>query len=329
MTLHEGDCCEVLPTFPEGGFDSAVTDPPYELGFMGRKWDSSGVAFDPATWSEVLRVVKPGGYMLCFGGTRTYHRLACAVEDAGFKIRDCLMWVYGTGFPKGQGCLKPAWEPILLARKPGPRVLPLGIDACRAGTEVETWPKSRGYSRHDTGNPVKVAAQPTGDPPPGRWPANVLHDGSDEVLEAFAAFGERGGTTSGGPAERNSGRSEDYWGEGGGGFATVGRSTVFHNDTGTAARFFYCAKASKSERGDGNTHPTVKPLALMRWLVRLVTPPGGSVLDPFAGSGTTLLAAREEGMSAVGIEQDTGHCDIIRNRLAAGADNPNLFSDVA
>lgn len=302
-----GDCREVLRESPADSFDSVVTDPPYELGFMGKSWDSSGVAFDPATWAAVLRVLKPGGYMLAMGGTRTYHRLAVAVEDAGFEIRDCLMWMYGTGFPKGQGCLKPAWEPILLCRKPGKRVLPLGVDACRVGTTKDvpaSLPKGdalKGWGERP-GRKGKQLTDDAFDPNLGRWPANVLHDGSDEVLEAF----------------------------------------------GDASRFFYCAKASKRERDAGldgmpktdkklgnyrlvkcnpqtgkpndtqplaNNHPTVKPLALMRWMVRLVTPEGGRVLDPFAGSGSTLVAATQEGREAFGVELDAGHCEIIRRRV--------------
>jgi hypothetical protein len=133
IVLHR-DCRTFLPNLEEGSADAVVTDPPYELAFMGKKWDSTGVAFQSSTWVPVLHVLKPGGYLLAFGGTRTYHRLTCAIEDAGFEVRDCIMWMYGTGFPKGRGCLKPAWEPILLARKPGKRVLPLNVEAARMGT---------------------------------------------------------------------------------------------------------------------------------------------------------------------------------------------------
>jgi site-specific DNA-methyltransferase (adenine-specific) len=310
VELHEGDCREVLATLDADSFDSVVTDSPYELGFMGKKWDSTGVAFDPATWSAALRVLKPGGYMLAMGGTRTYHRLACAVEDAGFEVRDCLMWMYGTGFPKGQGCLKPAWEPILLARKPGKRVLPLGIDVCRVPTDEAG--KPREYEPREDRENWRITGGTNGSgatSPLGRYPANVLHDGSDEVLEAFAAFGE---SSSKATARNTAKNGTAAYGD----FRGTGR-VVGHDDTGTAARFFYCAKASKTERGEGNTHPTVKPLALMRWMVRLVTPEGGRVLDPFAGSGSTLIAAHAEGRSAVGVELDAKHCDIIAARFAA------------
>lgn len=341
VRILPGDCLAVLPTLTAGSVDAVVTDPPYELGFMGRAWDRTGVAFGPATWAAVLRVLKPGGYMVAMGGSRTYHRLTCAIEDAGFEVRDCLMWLYGTGFPKGRGCLKPAYEPIVLARKPGPRVLPLGIDGCRvpfvsAADERESKDKNQQpRENHD---------------PPGRYPANVLHDGGDEVMGAFAVFGER---DSGGPARRASGTYKRP-GDGGGyqGVRTADGQLNAYADAGTAARFFYCAKASKSERDAGledmpavacgtmqddayrwerdghgnpvslntkrrNTHPTVKPLALMRWLVRIVCPPGGVALDPFAGSGTTGLAAVAEGRRAVLVERNPQYVEIIRRRVAA------------
>jgi len=316
-----GDCRAVLPTLAADSFDSVVTDPPYELGFMGKGWDRSGVANDPATWRAALRVLKPGGYMLCFGGTRTYHRLACAVEDAGFEIRDCLMWIYGTGFPKGQGCLKPAWEPILLCRKPGKRVLPLSIDACRVGTETirtsgaKPGKMSFGSAERDsTGSHIwngQESSEHT-----GRYPANVVHDGSEEVLEAFAAFGEKASGKPGNSKRRVTSLFVKY--------ARESQLTGF-GDTGLASRFFYCAKASKAER-NGSKHPTVKPLALMRWCVRLVTPVGGSVLDPFAGSGTTLEAAALEGMIGVGIEQDAANVPGINKRLARAREQEGLFA---
>lgn len=295
-----GDCTELLPMMPEGCVDAVVTDPPYGLveprsgasdfrprtdsqkaarrgGFMGKKWDAEVPG--AAVWAAVLRVLRPGGYMLCMGGSRTYHRLACAVEDAGFEVRDCLMWLYGTGFPKGKSCLKPAYEPILLCRKPGRQVLPLGIEACRVGC--------------------------------GRWPANVCHDGSDEIMDAFAeqskAMGVHGAGHSGYRKARGKYRPSSYH--------ITGAELFRYGDGGTAARFFYCAKASKAER-DGNPHPTVKPLALMRWLVRLVAEPGGLVLDPFAGSGSTGVACVQEGRRFVGIEREAEYLAIAERRLA-------------
>lgn len=312
VRVIEGDCLDALPALPDGCVDAVTTDPPYELGFMGRGWDKTGIAFDVEVWRGVLRVLKPGGYMLAFGGTRTYHRLACAIEDAGFEIRDCLMWLYGTGFPKGQGCLKPAWEPILLARKPGKRVLPLGIDACRVPGQAQPFANGSRRSGGIMGRHVKSERwEPTHD---GRWPANVAHDGSDEVLEAFAAFGETSPSRAG-SRKRSGERAQDGHGRADGYRMNEGEM-VEYGDTGTAARFFYCAKAGKSERGADNTHPTVKPLALMRWLVRLITPPGGLILDPFAGSGTTGVAAALEGRRCILIEKEPTYAAICRERIA-------------
>ena len=357
VVVHNGDCLEVLRAMPDGSVDAVVTDPPYGLvepravdgfgsmqrrggtrtddekarhrgGFMGKAWDSGvpGVEF----WVEAWRVLRPGGYLLAFGGTRTYHRLACAVEDAGFEVRDCLMWLYGTGFPKGKGCLKPAWEPILLARKPGPRVMPLGIDGCRI--PAPPWLKQDGAGGHGfktgkfMGGPGAGETADVGrlrESSAGRYPANVLHDGSDEVAEAFAAFGEktRGAWDGNRTVSKFQGVYQPFKGK---------RENARAGDTGTAARFFYCAKASKRERGEGNTHPTVKPLALMQWLVRLVAGPGEVVLDPFAGSGTTGLACLAEGRRAVLVEREPVYCDVIRKRLAhaSGAAPGSLFAGV-
>lgn len=310
----------MMPRLPADAFDSIVSDPPYGLSFMGKQWDHGvpGVPF----WTAAKRVLKPGGYMLVMGGTRTYHRLACAVEDAGFEIRDCLMWIYGSGFPKAKSCLKPAYEPILLCRKPGKGMRELGVDDCRipangeklSGGAVST--RTEGWDRpwkHDEAAIAacreRSAASVATAEALGRWPANVLHDGSDEVMEAFAVFGEK---TSGSGKRRPK--------------ATKNTNTFLagwpaneyerEGDTGSVARFFYCAKAARSERGEGNTHPTVKPLALMEWLVKLVTPKGGKVLDPFAGSGTTGLAAKNTGRDCVMIEREAAYCEIIRKRCS-------------
>ncbi len=361
VTVLEGDCREVLRDYPDGCFDSVVSDPPYGIGFMGKEWDKPGSfverkpakrnrfdhvggnhnpsnGYDAArtrrvegqrfgAWCgewlpEVLRVLRPGGYLLAMGGTRTFHRLTCAIEDSGFEIRDCLSWLYGSGFPKGKGCLKPAWEPIILARKPGARVLPLGVDECRVGHDepekrtTRTVGKFAGvtyakdaYSVSMSGGTLASAS------PSGRWPANVVHDGGEEVLEAFGRFGERkaGGVVNGTePSE--TGQNGIY-----GRFRRVANQP--HADTGTAARFFYAAKASRSERGEGNSHPTVKPLSLMRWLVRLVTPVGGVVLDPFGGSGTTGKAAILEGRPAVLIKRDPAYAALARKRIAAATES--------
>jgi DNA modification methylase len=264
-------------------------------------------SFNAAWAAAALHALKPAGYMLAFGGSRTYHRLACAVEDAGFEIRDCIMWLYGTGFPKGKGCLKPAYEPVLLCRKPGPKVAPLGIDECRVGTETRVDPRC-GLKTASVALGGGWQQDATPKPCNGRWPANVVHDGSEDVLGAFAEFGEKGG----GFGSKNRAEGNGVYGKFSG--ATKGK-VVGLGDAGTAARFFYTAKASRSERGDGNTHPTVKPLALMRWLVRLVCPPGGLVLDPFLGSGTTALAALAEGRRCIGVERDAAYCAIARRRL--------------
>jgi DNA modification methylase len=401
-----GDCRTLLAGLEADSFAACVTDPPYHLttdkrggigiaslnvsspagrsristGFMGTIWDGGDVAFRPETWAAVYRVLKPGAHLVAFGGTRTYHRLACAIEDAGFEIRDQLAWMYASGFPKSldvskaidraagaerdvvgelisrfkepyeqrrvaygtfkpdvnddgystrlvtapaseaarqwQGwgtALKPAWEPIVLARKPlsegtvAANVLRWGtgainVDACRvtasrvdiaaAARPVRNNLKmfvgdgaGRGDSRHD------MSA--------GRWPANVAHDGSPEVLEAFARFGERGGTAT---YQRSTAETlkANGWGH-----ANPKQQHGF-GDTGTTSRFFFCAKARPYERE--GSHPTVKPGALMEWLVNLVTPPGGAVLDPFCGTGSTLAACDWLGLDATGIDEDPSTC---------------------
>lgn len=351
VRLEPGDCREVLRSLPDCSVDSVVTDPPYALvsigkrfgkagaapagfgtdgayaraarGFMGQTWDTGETAFAAAFWADVLRVLKPGGHVVAFAGTRTYHRLAVAIEDAGFEIRDQLGWLYGTGFPKshrvGEGlgtALKPAWEPIALARKPvegtvAGNVLTWGtgglaVEACRVET-AETLQAGAGVlwsHRRDGTQPAAAPASTL-----GRWPANVMHDGSDEVLAAFpdrvvnrpSACGLAGRVGLHG--HRADQKPRD--GEG-----------RFHADSGSAARFFYAAKASAWDRA-GSEHPTVKPVSLMRWLVRLVTPPGGLVLDPFAGSGTTGTAAYLEGMRCVLVEREAAYQRDIENRLAA------------
>jgi site-specific DNA-methyltransferase (adenine-specific) len=407
MNLLFGDCREVLKGFPDCSFDSIVTDPPYELGFMGKKWDSSGVAYDVSLWAECLRVLKPGGHLLAFSGSRTYHRMVVAIEDAGFEIRDQIMWVYGSGFPKsmdiskaidkaagaertvigyskgvgvssddnqygginrgavgikqvavdvpvtapatdeaqqwsGWGtALKPAHEPIVMARKPiegtvANNVLKHGvgginIDGCRVEASDSFGGGAKGTSGFADGyaHDGWVAGSPL-----GRFPANFIHDGSEEVLALFPD------TKSGMGAIRKN--AKGMFGLGG-----DNEPNVEYGDSGSAARFFYCAKASKAERNAGleelpevrhadrnstdgvggdnprnrtnqakqNFHPTVKPIALMRYLVRLVTPPNGIVLDPFAGSGTTLVAATLERFNSVGIEMTEDYLPIIKGRV--------------
>lgn len=235
------------------------------------------------------------------------------------------MFVTGnSGFPKGKGCLKPAYEPIVLARKPGPKVLSLAIEECRVPTAERlsgsTVPNDIRGNRYAQGHKPGTADMLYEQNPAGRYPANVVIDDSECVAEAFAAFGE----TTGNNWRKNKGNGI---GTGYGGSAAAWAGPRGFADTGTAARFFYCAKASRSERGEGNTHPTVKPLALARWLVRLVTPPAGRVLDPFAGSGTTLVAAAELGFAAVGIESNPAYVEVARGRLAESPGS--LFAGVA
>lgn len=359
FTLYQGDCIEVMRGMADNSVDSIVTDPPYELGFMGKAWDATGVANNPVMWLEALRVLKPGGHLLAFSGSRTYHRMVCAVEDAGFDIRDQIMWIYGSGFPKSHNldgdhegwgtALKPAHEPIVVARKPligtvAANVLAHGtgainIDGCRIG-----WPNGvapeigtaawGGPTKKSTVVPGQDGATVEREPPSalGRWPANVIHDGSLEVLAGFPE------TKSGGYPPAGGQRSQA---------ATYGKPNerglqVFTSNEGSAARFFYTAKASKSDRHEGlaipgnkfthgghmrevenmgadrggNHHPTVKPTDLMAYLCRLVTPPGGTVLDPFMGSGSTGKACALEGFSFIGIDLSAEYLEIARARIS-------------
>ena len=376
--LFEGDCAEKMRDLANNSIDSIVTDPPYALvgtsgtgGFMGAKWDSELPTVE--MWKEALRVAKPGAHLLAFGGTRTYHRLACAIEDAGWEIRDCIMWVYGSGFPKSmdvakaidkasgykgevigtrtvdvgmQGgnmhagrkqqqqqqqirlspeaaawngwgtALKPAVEPIVVARKPldgtvAANVLKhdtgaLNIDACRipTGAPIAIHSPAR-KTLLDSGHKDLG----TWENNKGRFPANLVHDGSAEVLALFPdSKGQCGAVNGNEPSEITRGIYGKFSGD--------RQPCSPRNDSGSAARFFYCAKASRSERGAFNDHCTVKPVALMRYLVRLVTRPGGLVLDPFMGSGTTGVAAIQEGMNFVGIERDHHYYEIASRRVS-------------
>jgi site-specific DNA-methyltransferase (adenine-specific) len=255
---------------------------------MSQAWDKRGVAFDPETWRRIAIPLKPGGYLIAFGGTRTYHRMACAIEDAGFVIQDTIAWVYGSGLPKGKTLLKPAFEPIVLAYKPGNK-RKLQIDECRIKTERdinlsisrkgERTAEQRYTDRGSTNFAVKPGVR--GGSPDGRWPANLCHDGSDEVMMLFPD------TKSG---SRKAGFHLEAGGNGLYGKFKKKLLPAIIVDNGSAARFFYCAKADKIDRA-GSKHPTIKPQALMRWLVALVTPPRGTVLDPFGGSGSTAQAA--------------------------------------
>lgn len=321
VDLMNGDCLLMLKELDANSVDAVVTDPPYGLSFMGKHWDYDVPGVD--IWREVLRVLKPGGHLLSFGGSRTYHRMAVSIEDAGFEIRDQIMWLYGSGFPKSSNqdgdwegwgtALKPAHEPIVVARKPligtvAANVLRYGtgginVDGCRVGTGEDCPITERTDTRSAMAGPMRPV---TTDATAGRWPANVvLDEAAAERLDA-----EVGELHHQNPATRNSTSPRS----GVIGFADSG---VHYDDRGGPSRFFYTAKASKKDRGVGNTHPTVKPTKLMRWLVRMVTPPGGVVLDPFAGSGSTLVAARMEGFDCIGIEREPEYHAIILSRLEA------------
>jgi len=391
MIIHN-DCLIALQDLIDQGIqvDSIVTDPPYELGFMGKDWDKSGIAYNADLWRLCLAVLKPGGHLLSFGGSRTYHRMACAIEDAGFEIRDQIMWIYGSGFPKSldvskaidkmadaerevigvrrdhdirnasymestQGlnkgsflreittpstdsakqwngfgtALKPAHEPIVLARKPleektiAKNVLKYGtgainIDGCRVETNWETDPTKRGWKGGNsksvgiTNNFGCVGDRISIPNVEGRFPANLIHDGSDEVEEEFNKY----------PTAKGYGQSTAGTVKGSGSMFGTGGTNPNRYDMGggTPSRFFYCAKASKKER-QGSKHPTVKPLALMRYLCRLVTPPGGTILDPFAGSGTTGQAAIVEGFNPILIEREAEYIQDIKQRLNEKIEN--------
>ncbi len=386
--------------------ESVVTDPPYELGFMGKSWDASGIAFDKKTWELAFQLLKPGGYLLAFSASRNYHRMAVAVEDAGFEIRDQIMWIYGSGFPKslniGMGvdkkqgnervtvgertrnvkpfdddngwnsnnttgnhiytkgntewegwgtALKPAHEPIVMARKPlegtvVDNVLEHGvgginIDECRVGKEIlEEQIAGRSnkigtFERKDMITPKRE----------GRFPANVMHDGSDVVQDIFPN------------SKGSSGNGNAKVGETSKGAIPLRRGEApLYNDEGSASRYFYCPKTAKSERNQGliefddkqyshdgrkksienpyqrnksiskNSHPTVKPVELMKYLCRLVTPKGGTVLDPFMGSGSTGMAAKDEGFDFIGIEREKEYFEISEQRIKTTAPLSEFFA---
>ena len=418
MSLREGDCMEVLATLDEASVDAVVTDPPYHMvsvhrrfgkdgaaepaegvyrraaaGFMGQTWDGGDLSFRPETWLAMFRVLKPGAYLLAMGATRGWHRTACAIEDAGFEVRDCLAWLYGSGFPKshngawGGTALKPAWEPVVVARKPldGTHAANherwgtggIDVDAMRVPLDGDTVPEfayaegfdpkpgrtaeqvaKQGWSSRQVGRRggetkaknVRYTDRPQSDgwgtrrceteqSDEGRWPANVAHDGSEAVLGEFPhtlnPFGVDG-VMHQSPGGRSPMFGEDKRTEG----MRIG-------DEGNAARYFYTAKPSRTEkeaglaglptrtlcemnnRSEGDvgcyqkaspeiracTHPTVKPIELFRWLIRGFVPRGGLVLDPFAGSGTTAIAAVLEGRRWIAIEREREYAEIARARI--------------
>ncbi|MGO0788278.1 DNA-methyltransferase [Herbaspirillum seropedicae] len=375
FTLHHGDCLEMMRSMPDASVDSIVTDPPYGLKFMNKAWDYKVPSVE--VWKEALRVLKPGGHLLAFGSARTYHRLVVAIEDAGFEVRDQVMWIYGSGFPKSHNlegafegwgsALKPAHEPICMARKrtAGDQSLAmnmleygtgaLNIAACR----VEPTGESRGRvgeasedQRYASAGSTNFAAKPgiRGGAPEGRWPANVIHDGSSQVLEAFPdAPGAQAMAAMGGDRRKD----QNVYGS----MARGSNGMLPRGDAGSAARFFYCAKASRDDRNtgvggsstpavttnatmreredadwatrNGNHHPTVKPTKLMEYLCRLVTPPGGIVLDPYMGSGSTGKACMRGGFRFIGIDLDAEYVRIAHERIQCEASTPKqqkLFS---
>jgi site-specific DNA-methyltransferase (adenine-specific) len=449
-TLHLGDCIDVMRAMPDNSVDAIVTDPPYHLttgkkdgsgpasdnpdspagrarvgtGFMGMAWDGGDIAQSVDMWREALRVLKPGGHLLAFSGSRTYHRMACAIEDAGFEIRDQIMWVYGSGFPKsldvskaidkaagaerevlgvadsrgslkspafntswrgaegrddirdlskknitapatdaarqwgGWGtALKPSHEPICVARKPLVGTVAvnvqawgtgaLNIDGCRVPVTDAGYARNCAGDRGHAENRKRDMAfgMTAGSAhEQGRWPANLIHDGSDEVVALFPA--EAGAAA---PVHKRGGdKFRNSYGSFAGNIDEAG--STFRGDAGSAARFFYCAKASRKDRNEGceamakkpllwssgtqnpgsfqaegtdkssqNHHPTVKPVSLMQYLVRLVTPPGGTVFDPFMGSGSTGKACMREGFRFVGAELNPEYLAIAEARIAHAA----------
>ena len=363
--IREGDCLEVMRLMGESFVDTVITDPPYALvsgnavydyahhkgkrkatggGFMGKDWDSAIPG--PEYWTEMLRLAKPGAFLVAFGGTRTWHRLAVAIEDAGWEIRDTLMWLYGQGFPKsmnlgnGHGtALKPAWEPIILAMKPldgtfaqnAERwgVAGLNIDGCRIGTEVISnhgGGVNQGNRKYGGGK--GIPAIPAGSySNTGRFPANLLLD-----EESAAALDEQSGDSRSRIGKPRGAASGDGWG-----MTATGSE---YSDEGGASRFFYTSKASNADRGnvkagelplfgegeheERNPHPTVKPTDLMEWLCRLTNTPDGKglVLDPFLGSGSTMVAAKRVGRPCIGIEKEPEYVQFAKKRLNMAEDPP-------
>jgi site-specific DNA-methyltransferase (adenine-specific) len=416
--VYHGSNLDVLPTLPDNSVDAIVTDPPYELGFMGKSWDNSGIAYSVELWQECLRVLKPGGHLLAFSGSRTYHRMTVAIEDAGFEVRDMIAWVSNKTFPKSHNiskaidkaagkreavgvgfvtagdygtrnlkapnrdyddpdlvtdeakkwdgwgtALKPTVEPVVMARKPFDGTIAnnvltwgvggLNIDASRIGFGDEAIDFDS-VQRQSADNPIKFGGAKPGDvvsmyKAEGRWPANVVFD-----EDCAGLLDQQSGVTKS-PATYV--RGADGFGQTSfGAGQTAGTESLNYGDSGGASRFFYVARASKTDRNEGleelpetkvgsfagnamqadgnkigrnperpnllahNFHPTVKPTALMEYLVKLVTPPGGTVLDPFTGSGSTGKAALLNGFKFIGIELTADYLPIIEGRLKHAAE---------
>lgn len=351
-----GDCLDVLAAFEADSIDTVICDPPYAYRFMGARWDYELPGVE--RWCAILRVAKPGATLLAFGGPRTYHRLVCEIEDAGWEIRDCLMWAHGQGFPKshniekaGAGAafagfgtaLKPAWEPIVLAMKPldgtfaenacAHGVAGLNINVARIGcasAAAGRWPANVLLTHHGDCECVgtrEVAGVPMGRLLVGERRSPLIESATKKTVEAWNCvdecpvriLDEQSGTLKSGTGafKRNSGAG--FKGNAlGRESRPVGDAMLSYGDAGGASRFFYCGKATKADRGEGNDWPTVKPEALMRYLCRLTkTPTGGLVLDPFCGSGSTIKAALLEGREAIGIDRDPRAVEIVRRRIAA------------
>lgn len=363
-TLHHGDSRDVLAEMPDASVDSVVCDPPYALvsivkrfgsataapakgndayarasaGFMGKSWDTGEVAFAVEFWEQVMRVLKPGGHVVAFAGTRTYHRLAVAIEDSGFEIRDQLAWVYGSGFPKSHDVSKAidkaagverevvGFDPIAAARTAAVGTNSFGDYKGQTGDvtapatpEAQQW-EGWGTALKPAWEPIVLARKPL----IGTVAANVLEHGTGAINIDGCRVGDDGGTKKIVTDAVKDSSTVSAFGNGlnGGGVETVpglGRfpANIMHDGEqfGEQGRYFYSPKASKKDRGEGNTHPTVKPTDLMAYLCRMVTPPGGVVLDPFMGSGSTGKAAVREGFRFVGVEREAEYFEIALGRL--------------
>ncbi len=355
IQLINGDSFEELDKFKDNYFSSIVTDPPYELtsmvkrfgkkdsapakegtdgrfsrlskGFMGQEWDGTGIQRDPDFWSKVLRVLKPGGYALVFGGTRTFYRTACAIEDAGFIIRDTICWLQSQGFPKSHSledgwgtALKPGFEPVIVAQKPISEKTYLdnfkkwgtggiNIEGSRIELNGEIIPINKLEKWSGFGQEIRPDYQQELNTK-GRWPSNVILDeGAGEMLD------KQTGVLKSGFMKADTKRSTDGGYQKGFPKDRVGARDTF-GDVGGASRFFYCAKASKAEKEiDGQSHPTTKPISLMKYLITLVTPPNSIVLDCFMGGGSTGLACQELGFDFVGIEKEKEYFEISQKRM--------------
>ncbi len=309
-SIYTGSVLRILPTLPSNSFGGCLCDPPYELGFMKKTWDSSGSAFKVAVWREVYRVMVPGAYLLAFGGSRTFHRLTTIVEKAGFEIRDHIMWLHGQGFPKSKASLKPSYEPIVLARKPIGKVRPLAIDACRVGIDII---EQKRANRRNQDNGWHFKGTHNSGVKVGRWPANLIFD-----QDVAALLDSQARNVGGGFGTQNRSDGNGIYGKFSG--ATNGK-LVGYGDDGGASRFFYCAKASQKERNAGlistNPHTTVKPITLTQWLATLIRPAGKSrLLVPFCGSGSEMIGGIQAGWGeVVGIDVNNEYVQVAADRI--------------